>query len=120
MGPPVRVCTRADSNALMCDSVRAAALQGLEKNMEHYSHTAVQSAKIQSHRPLLVRPTNQRAPCRADQDDMWTASPMHNMNGQYQTGAQHQQSNPQARGWSRAALEPRFDFRDKSMPIHRM
>lgn len=59
--------------------VSAAHIQGLEKNMEHYSHTAVQSSRIQSHRPLLVRP---RAHCSGGdgrcswgaprcRDDMW-------------------------------------------------
>lgn len=66
--------------------VSAAHIQGLEKNMEHYSNTAVQSSRIQSHRPLLVRPKTHCAGgndkwegrcgwqrqmyCR---DDMWTS-----------------------------------------------
>jgi hypothetical protein len=34
--------------------VSVAHIQGLEKNLEHYSHTAVQCARIQAHRPLVV------------------------------------------------------------------
>merc|ERR1719161_2416004 len=34
--------------------VSVAHIQGLENNLEHYSHTAVQCASNQSHRPLVV------------------------------------------------------------------
>lgn len=34
--------------------VSVAHIQGLQRNLDHYSHTAVQCARIQSHRPLVV------------------------------------------------------------------
>lgn len=34
--------------------VSVAHIQGLQKNLEHYSNTAVQCARVQSHRPLLL------------------------------------------------------------------
>eukprot|EP00746_Dinoflagellata_sp_MGD_P129727 gnl/MRDRNA2_/MRDRNA2_63838_c0_seq1.p1 gnl/MRDRNA2_/MRDRNA2_63838_c0~~gnl/MRDRNA2_/MRDRNA2_63838_c0_seq1.p1 ORF type:complete len:204 (+),score=20.70 gnl/MRDRNA2_/MRDRNA2_63838_c0_seq1:224-835(+) len=76
--------------------VSPAHIQGLIANMEHYSHTAVQSARIQSHRPLVLKPRgigqgNNQANPQSDLFD-WQEMPE----------ADDQISTPECNSWDQA------------------